>query len=37
VETIRTQVQTAKVARGDVPRELSGQELEEIGKFGRAE
>jgi len=37
VETIRTQVQTAKVARGDMPRELSGQELEEIGKFGRAE
>jgi acetyl-CoA synthetase len=37
VETIRTQVQTAKVARGDVPRELSGQELEEIAKFGQAE
>jgi acetyl-CoA synthetase len=37
VETIRTQVQTAKVARGDVPRELSAQEFEEIGKFGRAE
>jgi acetyl-CoA synthetase len=37
VDTIRTQVQTAKVARGDVPRELSAQELEEVGKFGQAE
>jgi acetyl-CoA synthetase len=37
VDTIRSQVQTAKVARGDVPRELSAQELEEIGKFGQAE
>ena len=37
VDTIRTQVQTAKVARGDVPRELSTQELEEIAKFGQAE
>jgi acetyl-CoA synthetase len=37
VDTIRVQVQTAKVAGGDVPRELSAQELEEIGKFGQAE
>ncbi|HEV8634892.1 MAG TPA: acetate--CoA ligase [Chloroflexota bacterium] len=37
VDTIRAMVQGQKVARGDVPRELSAQELEEIGKFGRAE
>jgi acetyl-CoA synthetase len=37
VETIRRQVQEDKVARGDVPRELSPQELEEIRGFGRAE
>jgi acetyl-CoA synthetase len=37
VDTIRRMVQTAKVARGDVPKELSAQELEEITKFGRAE
>jgi len=37
VETIRQQVQAAKVARGDLPRELSAQELEEIGRFGQAE
>jgi acetyl-CoA synthetase len=37
VDTIRSQVQTAKVAHGDVPRELSAQELEEIGKFGQAD
>jgi acetyl-CoA synthetase len=37
VDTIRIQVQTAKVAGGDVPRELSAQELEEIGKFGQAD
>jgi acetyl-CoA synthetase len=37
VETIRKQVQTAKAARGDLPRELSAQELEEIGRFGQAE
>ncbi len=37
VETIRKQVQSAKVARGEVPRELSAQELEEVGRFGLAE
>ncbi|HEY3110113.1 MAG TPA: acetate--CoA ligase [Chloroflexota bacterium] len=37
VDTIRHMVQTAKLARGDVPKELSPQELEEIRKFGRAE
>src|SRR5437899_11660370 len=37
VDTIRHMVQTAKVARGDLPKELSPQELEEIRKFGRAE
>jgi acetyl-CoA synthetase len=37
VDTIRTRVQTAKVARGDVPRALSAQDVEEIGKFGQAE
>jgi acetyl-CoA synthetase len=37
VDTIRSQVQTAKVARGDVPRELSAQELEEIAKYGQVE
>jgi len=37
VETIRQHVQTEKVARGELPRELSEQELEEIRAFGRAE
>jgi len=37
VEIIRHHVQAAKVARGDVPRQLSAQELEEIGRFGQAE
>src|SRR5947209_8291225 len=37
VEGIRRQVQTEKVARGEVPRQLSPQELEEIKAFGRAE
>jgi acetyl-CoA synthetase len=37
VEDIRQHVQGEKVARGDVPRELSPQELEEIKAFGRAE
>jgi acetyl-CoA synthetase len=37
VEAIRNQVLTEKVARGDVPRELSEQEIEEIKAFGRAE
>jgi acetyl-CoA synthetase len=37
VEDIRQHVQSEKVARGEVPRELSPQELEEIQAFGRAE
>ncbi|MHB8190788.1 MAG: acetate--CoA ligase [Ferrimicrobium sp.] len=36
-DTIRHQVQSAKVASGDVPRELSAQELEEIKSFGATE
>jgi acetyl-CoA synthetase len=34
VETIRHQVQSAKVAKGEQPRELSEAELAEIAKFG---
>jgi acetyl-CoA synthetase len=37
VDTIRHHVQAEKVARGDQPRELTPQELEEIKKFGQAE
>jgi acetyl-CoA synthetase len=37
VETVRAQVQEAKVARGDLPRELTPQELEEISRFGHVE
>src|SRR2546425_8477560 len=37
VENIRHHVQSEKVARGEVPRELSPRELEEIKAFGRAE
>jgi acetyl-CoA synthetase len=37
VEDIRHQVQTEKVAKGQLPRELSQQELEEIKAFGQAE
>ena len=37
VESIRHQVQTEKVAKGDQPRELSPQELEEIKAFGTVE
>jgi acetyl-CoA synthetase len=37
VEDIRQHVQSEKVARGETPRELSPQELEEIKAFGRAE
>jgi acetyl-CoA synthetase len=37
VETIKNHVQTQKVERGDVPRELSPEEMEEIKAFGRAE
>ena len=36
VEDIRHHVQNEKVARGEVPRELSEQELEEIRAFGQA-
>jgi acetyl-CoA synthetase len=37
VEDIRQHVQSEKVARGEVPRELSPQEIEDIKAFGRAE
>ena len=37
VEGIRHQVQTEKVAKGEQPRELSPQELEEIKAFGSVE
>ena len=37
VEDIRHHVQSEKLKRGEVPRELSPQELEEIKAFGRAE
>jgi acetyl-CoA synthetase len=37
VDDIRHHVQSEKVSRGDVPRELSAQEAEEIKAFGRAE
>jgi hypothetical protein len=31
------QVQSAKTARGEVPKELSGEEAKEIETFGQAE
>jgi acetyl-CoA synthetase len=37
VDDIRHRVQSEKVASGDVPRELSPREREEIAAFGRAE
>jgi acetyl-CoA synthetase len=37
VDTIRHHVQSEKVARGEVPRELSPQEQAEIKAFGHAE
>jgi acetyl-CoA synthetase len=37
VEIIKHQVESAKVARGEQPRELTAKELEEIKKFGQAE
>jgi acetyl-CoA synthetase len=37
VDEIRHQVQSEKVASGEVPRELSPQEVEEIKAFGQAE
>jgi acetyl-CoA synthetase len=37
VDEIRHQVQSQKVASGEVPRELSPQEVEEIKAFGEAE
>jgi acetyl-CoA synthetase len=37
VDGIRHQVQTEKVARGEVPRELTPQEMEEVKAFGQAE
>jgi acetyl-CoA synthetase len=35
VDNIRGYVQSTKVGRGQVPRELTSQELEEIKRFGR--
>jgi acetyl-CoA synthetase len=37
VETIRHHVQSTKVAKGELPRELSEAEFEEIAKYGAAE
>jgi len=37
VETIRRQVQSAKVAKGELPRELTAAEQEEIAKYGAVE
>jgi acetyl-CoA synthetase len=37
VETIKHQVESAKVARGEQPRELTAKELEDIKAFGQAE
>ena len=37
VEEIRVHVQSAKTARGEVPKELSGEEAKEIEAFGQAE
>ncbi|MFC4608765.1 acetate--CoA ligase [Streptomyces maoxianensis] len=37
VDDIRHHVQSAKLARGDAPRELSPQEVQEIRDFGKAE
>jgi len=37
VETIRHEVQAEKLAHGEVPRELSAQEMEEIKKYGQVD
>jgi acetyl-CoA synthetase len=37
VEDIRRRVQSQKLARGQLPRELTPQEADEIKAFGRAE
>jgi acetyl-CoA synthetase len=37
VDDIRHHIQSEKLARGEVPRELSPQEAEEIKAFGQAE
>ena len=37
VDDIRVHVQSEKRARGEVPRDLSQEEAEEIEKFGQAE
>jgi acetyl-CoA synthetase len=37
VDSIRHYVQSEKVARGESPRELSPQEMEELKAFGQAE
>ena len=37
IESIRHEVQTKEVAKGEQPRQLSPQELEEIKAFGSVE
>lgn len=37
VEEVRHHVQSEKLAGGDIPRQLSPEELEELKAFGRAE
>ena len=37
VESIRRQVQVAKVTRGELPQHLSPEEIEEIRRYGQAE
>jgi acetyl-CoA synthetase len=37
VEDIRHHVQSQKMARGEAPRELTKQEMEELKAFGQAE
>jgi acetyl-CoA synthetase len=37
VEQIRDQVQAEKRARGEAPKKLSGEDLEDIKSFGQAE
>jgi acetyl-CoA synthetase len=37
VDDIRHHVQSEKVARGEAPRELTPEEMEEIKAFGRVE
>jgi acetyl-CoA synthetase len=37
VDEIQHQVESEKVARGEAPRELTAEELEEIKRFGKDE